>query len=216
MDYLRAKDYILNKLQNELDNRLYYHNLEHTLEVLEASIWIAKMENINGEDLLLLKTAALYHDSGYLFKYKGHERASMQIVRKILPEYGYKYSDIKKINELILATEMPQNPRSHMAAILCDADLDYIGGNNFIENGNKLLKEFLAYGIVNDPNSWDTIQMNFLQSHKFHTKTSNLVREIIKQQNLRKVRQALLIEPELTKQRIILPISHSQRVQPYF
>lgn len=216
MDYIRAKEYILDKLENELDERLYYHNLNHTLEVLEAAVWIAKMENIDDQDLILLKTAALYHDTGYLFKYKGHERASMQIVRKILPEYGYKHSDIKKINEMILATEMPQNPKSHLAHILCDADLDYIGRNDFDENANKLLNEFLAFGVVKEKGNWDQIQMNFLENHKFYTKTSNLIREIIKQQNLRKVKEALSIELTVSRQRILLPITHSHRIQPYF
>ena len=134
----------------------------------------------------------------------------------MLPEFGYKHSDIKKINEMILATEMPQNPKNHLSAILCDADLDYIGGDYFIDNGDKLYKEFLAYGIVSEDVNWDTIQLKFLENHSFHTKTSNLVREIIKQQNLRKVKDALSIEPKPVRHKILLPLTYSERVQPYF
>ena len=64
MDFAGAKSYILEKLERELNPDLVYHKLEHTLDVYNAALNIAKKEGVSGNDLVLLKTAALFHDSG--------------------------------------------------------------------------------------------------------------------------------------------------------
>ena len=72
--FTSIKEPILSRLKNELDPRLGYHNIMHTLDVLEQAEVLAKQENVTDKhDLLLLKTAAVFHDSGFLFVYKGHE-----------------------------------------------------------------------------------------------------------------------------------------------
>lgn len=69
MDFENAKQYIINRLKNELSNELYYHGLHHTLDVYNATIKLAEMEAISSEDLVLLKTSALFHDAGFIEQY---------------------------------------------------------------------------------------------------------------------------------------------------
>ena len=83
MNYEGAKNYILRKLERELDPRLTYHSISHTLDVLESAIRLAELEKISEDDLILLKTACLFHDSGMLVTYKGHEDASIAFVLDI-------------------------------------------------------------------------------------------------------------------------------------
>ena len=108
MDFEAAKDFVLNKLRNELNEQLTYHSPNHTLDVIEAVERLAAMEGVNGDDVTLLKTAALFHDIGFLKTYDGHEKASVNIAYKILPEFGYSEEDIKKIEGMINSTEIPQ------------------------------------------------------------------------------------------------------------
>jgi HD superfamily phosphodiesterase len=66
MDFQAAKDYIITRLKNELSTTLYYHGLHHTLDVYNAAEKLAAMEAVSGDDLILLKTAALFHDAGFI------------------------------------------------------------------------------------------------------------------------------------------------------
>ena len=66
MDFEGAKKYTLERLRNELNDKLHYHSVEHTLDVLDSVTRLAKLENVNGHDQILLKTAALFHDLGFV------------------------------------------------------------------------------------------------------------------------------------------------------
>jgi uncharacterized protein len=69
MKFEEAKNYILTRLRQELPRDLYYHGLHHTLDVCQSVEDLAAAERINGESLVLLKTAAVFHDSGFLERY---------------------------------------------------------------------------------------------------------------------------------------------------
>ena len=66
ISYNRSEKFLMDKLQKELPKNLYYHGPHHTIDVCEAVERIAKGEGIKGEELFLLKTAALYHDAGFI------------------------------------------------------------------------------------------------------------------------------------------------------
>ncbi|MEZ5029234.1 MAG: hypothetical protein R2765_10685 [Ferruginibacter sp.] len=53
---------------------------------------------------MLLKTAALWHDTYYINIYKGHEEES-KLSCNYLPGYGYRDSEIDLICGMIMATK---------------------------------------------------------------------------------------------------------------
>jgi uncharacterized protein len=152
---------------------LYYHNLHHTLDVLEQTIRIADEENIkNREELMLLEIAALYHDVGYLNGYKNHEEKSCVAFKTQCHNYDFSSSQIAIICDLIMATKIPQQPATHLEKIICDADLDYLGRDDFFSLGDCLRREFLALGIVATNDDWEILQYNFLKNHTYFTNSS--------------------------------------------
>ena len=170
--FTSIKQPILLRLKNELDPQLGYHNLSHTIDVLEQAEVIAEQEKVNDKhDLLLLKTAAVFHDSGFLIVYKNHEEKSCEIalesLKNILSE-----EDIKKICGMIMATKIPQTPHTLLEQIICDADLDYLGRNDFEPISRNLYKEFIAFKIIPENIIWDHIQIKFFESHHYFTGTS--------------------------------------------
>ncbi len=136
---------------------------------MEAALNIAKEENIHGEDLSLLETAAAYHDCGFLRTYSRHEEVGCEIAEQILPRYGYSEDQIRRIKEMIMATKVPQSPGNHLAKVLCDADLDYLGGDDYDEISQKLYAELLENGFELDRHKWMRIQVKFLQEHHYWT-----------------------------------------------
>jgi predicted metal-dependent HD superfamily phosphohydrolase len=172
-------------LKTGLSPQLSYHSYEHTCSVVENCLVIAANENISDtDDLLLLETAAWFHDIGFIRMYKEHEKESCLIARDLLPEYGASDEDIAKICEMIMATQIPQSPKNLMGEILCDADLDYLGRDDFPVISEKLREEWLALGIISKNEIFYERQLNFLNNHKYFTTDSQTRREPIKQKHL--------------------------------
>jgi uncharacterized protein len=178
------KQPIVSRLGTDLDPRLGYHNLAHTLDVLEQAQVIAHSEGLTNEhDLLLLKTAAVFHDSGFLFVYKNHEEKSCDIATESLKDI-FNESDLKKIHGMIMATKIPQTPHNLSERIICDADLDYLGRNDFEPISRNLHKEFLTFKILPENCVWDHIQIKFFESHQYFTKTAIEKRNKVKLKHL--------------------------------
>lgn len=182
--FTSIKQPILSRLEKALDPRLGYHNLAHTRDVVKQAEQIAKQEGVTDEhELLLLKTAAAYHDSGFLLVYKGHEEKSCEIASEDLKNV-FSEPDIKKIFGMIMATKIPQSPNTLLEQIICDADLDYLGRNDFEPISSNLYKEFRTFKIIPEDCIWDHLQIKFFESHHYFTKTSIEKRNDIKLKHL--------------------------------
>ena len=185
MNYRAAKKYILDRLRTELSVHLYYHGLHHTVDVLKMATQIALEEGVRGRDLMLVKTAALYHDCGFVKnKHAGHEAEGCIIVQEQLPQLGYTDADIEKICGMIMATKIPQKPSKKLEYIIADADLEYLGTNDFERIGRTLFEEIKLYLNVESERQWNIIQMNFLKSHHYFTAFCKKHREAQKKKHL--------------------------------
>ena len=185
--YRKAEKYILERLKGELPTGLHYHNVQHTKDVCREVEVIARQEGVQEADIFLLKTAALFHDAGFLEQYSDNEPIGVRLAREALPEFEYAPDYINVVEKLILATRMPHRPTSFLQEIICDADLDYLGREDFEEISGRLMQELLEKGMIKDQKAWDAIQIPFLKKHRYFTDYSKKVREPIKQQNLAEV-----------------------------
>jgi uncharacterized membrane-anchored protein YitT (DUF2179 family) len=91
------------------------------------------------------------------------------MAREFLPQFGYSDVQVEKICEIIMATKIPQTPNNHLAEILCDADLYYLGTDDYSTLAEKLYPEFLKEGIAKDKMEWQRQQISFLESHAYFT-----------------------------------------------
>lgn len=183
--YEKIRSKIIIHLGNNLAPNLFYHGVHHTLDVLSQAERIAISEKITGEeDLFLLKIACLYHDSGFLFTYQQHEVAGCNFARKELPAFGINPQQLDIICGLIMATKIPQTPLTKLEEVICDADLDYLGRDDFAGISNTLFLELKERNIVGSENAWNLIQVNFFKQHHFYTATTRQLREKKKQVHL--------------------------------
>lgn len=170
MDFNRAFEFVSGYLKNGLDSTLYYHNYDHTMYVIESAMKIAAAEGItDNKELMLLKTAALFHDCGFVNTYNGHEEDGCKIAREYLPKCGYTKTDIETICNIIMSTITPQKPVTLLEKILCDADLFYLGTDSFETTGRKLYQEWKVRDKINSEEEWNNLQIDFLKSHHYHT-----------------------------------------------
>ncbi len=172
MQFEKAYLFIKDKLTKELPAWLRYHNLQHTEDVVEAVQHLAKEEGVSPKQYTLLSTAAAFHDAGFIDGYENHEELSCKVAINYLPQFNYNEEEIKGICKLIMVTKMPQQPKTYLEEILCDADLLYLGTDKFAERAERLFAELMAKGIVKNREDWNKTQGHFLSSHRFFTNTA--------------------------------------------
>lgn len=182
---------VTGQLKN-LSPDLTYHTIEHTLDVLEQCERIAAAEGFtNPRELFLLRLAALYHDAGFLHQYVQHEEASCRIFLSDAARLDLSEEDKNDVLHLIMATQLPQQPNTLAERIICDADLDYLGRDDFPHISDRLRHEFLIYHIIASNEEWHVRQLNFLKTHRYHTASSRKLREPVKQRNLQRCVQLM-------------------------
>jgi len=188
------QEIILDRLEKELPSYLYYHNVKHTVDVITEVELIGWGEGVSDEEILMLKTAALFHDAGHIISYDNHEYHGTILAREYLPKFNYSNEQIEMICELIMATKLPPKPKNLLEKIMCDADLDYLGRIDFIPVSNTLYKELKEQNKIGTLNDWNKLQLKFISGHQYFTKTAQSLREVNKQKQIERIMQ--LIEPE--------------------
>jgi len=189
-DFEGAKSYILGRLEKELSQNLFYHGVHHTRDdVLLAFERLSEIEGVSEEDLLLGKTAALYHDVGYLEQYAKNEPIGVRIARETLPGFGYAPNQIERVGEVIMATQLQMvdgkliqipDKKDLLQMIMCDADLDSLGRPDFYITGENL-----------SPAQWFPVQLAFQESHSYFTNAAHRLRNEGKQKNIRELLELL-------------------------
>jgi uncharacterized protein len=195
-DFDGAKAYAFGRLERELLPALTYHSIAHTRsEVLPAVETLAAMAGIAGERLLLLRTAAVFHDIGFIEQREGHEAAGVAIMQAALPGFGYSPAQVKAVADLVMTTRLPQTPQTLLEELLADADLDLLGRESYWQRHLDLRAEWAAFGLWMTDLEWYQNQLSFLAGHAYWSPFARELRDAQKQSNIRGL-QAKLAECE--------------------
>ncbi|MBR3981652.1 MAG: HD domain-containing protein [Bacteroidales bacterium] len=188
------KDRMFSMYEQKLPKKYYYHNLNHMKDVVEQVENIGRAEGINDEDMHILKTAALLHDAGFMQTYKDHEHAGMELARQMLPNEGYSQEQIDRICRLIECTILTEEPQNLLERIIRDADLDYLGRDDYFPISQELYKELLEMNLIKENDfEWCQGQITFLQEHTYYTDYSRKVRNPVK------VKHIQCLQEQITK-----------------
>ena len=169
-----------------------YHNLTHTEEVVGVAKELARLSNVNDEDMETLIIAAWFHDIGYLKQCEGHEEASAEMAADFLQSNNYPDDKINKVKDLIRVTRIPQRPKNLLQEIICDADLHHLGVKDFAEKGEMLRCEIEKYIDKKFSNSdWLKNNIMFFKHQEFFTPAAKEKFEAQKKINLNKIKDEL-------------------------
>ena len=185
------QEVVLDKLEKELPDFLFYHNVKHTVDVVTEVELIGWAEGCTDEEILLLKTAALFHDAGHTVSYDDHEYHGTLLVKEMLPAYGYSEEQLEKICRIIMSTKLPPKPGDLLEQIICDSDLDYLGRSDFIPVSNTLYEELKAQDKITNLNDWNKMQVKFISGHQYFTATARQLREVNKKLQIERIRSLI-------------------------
>jgi len=187
-----ASQYALGRLERDLPPRLFYHGIAHTRDdVVPAARRLAELEGVGGEDLLLLTTAAVYHDLGFIERYEDNEVISVRIAAENLPDFGYAPDQVDVVGRIIMATRLPQTPRMLPEKIMADADLDVLGRDDFWAKNAALRAELTAFGKQSSDEEWYRSQLRMLETHRYFTASARMLRDAGKRQHAEETRRRL-------------------------
>jgi uncharacterized protein len=177
--------FVIDLLKGHLPACYYYHRYEHTLYVQEKALEIGRHQKCLKKELELISAAALWHDTGYINSYTGHEEAGCRLARKHLPAFGFKPAETESICGMIMATKVPQSPKNKLEEIVADADLEYLGTRGAAEKAGLLFQELKSLNPTLTKEAWDKIQIAFLQDHYYFTAYCREKKEAAKQAYLK-------------------------------
>ena len=184
--------YIRELFRDELPDGIKFHDANHTLHpargVVAVANRIATSETISEHDRELVIAAAYFHDTGYIREYDKNEPIAARMAGRILKLIGYKPNEIKKIQKMILSTDLDREPKTHLEKILCDADLDNLGREDFFILDGKLREGRGARGLdVSDDAKWYRGTLAIMKKHQYYTESQKKLREKGKKKNIKKL-----------------------------
>lgn len=186
-----AEEYVFNLFKEKLPPDHVYHNYKHTFQTVKACREISDAYNLTSRDLEILLLAAIFHDTGYVEAYQGHEEISIKIFNEFI-KGDYPLEDIKKVEELILSTKAGAVPDGTLQEILHDADYINIGKKKFVQRAELLRIEWerLLNKTYTDL-EWAEIQLNFLISTNFVTEEAIVKFDDQREVNIRTQREKI-------------------------
>lgn len=189
MDILKiSEDYVKNLFKDRLSSAYTYHNLEHTIQVVDKIKILAKEENISPEDTENLILAGWFHDLGYVDDADNHEEESRKIASDFLKQHQFSEERIAKIGELILATDKFYKPKNHLEEIIKDADMYHLASDDYFricENLRQEIKE--VHHQKFSKLQWAELNITFFAKHQFYTKFAKENWQPEKEKNVEKI-----------------------------
>ena len=189
MDILKiSEDYAKNLLKDKLSSAYTYHNLDHTIQVVDKIKILAKEENISPEETENLLLAGWFHDLGYVDNADNHEEESRKIASDFLKQHQFPEERIAKIGELILATDKFYKPKNHLEEVIKDADLYHLASDDYFricENLRQEIKE--VHHQKFSKQQWSELNIVFFSKHQFYTKYAKENWQPIKEKNVDKI-----------------------------
>lgn len=204
-------------LSTQLASSLYYHNLNHTLQVRTVACDLANQMNLSQPEKEVLALAALFHDTGFTKTYEGHEKASQEIAEAFLKQQDYPEELINRVKQTISATIPDQAPVTQIDAILKDADLHSIGTEGYFDKLVNLRKEWeeemkLTYTDA----EWDKLNYRFLKQHDFYTPAAKEQFGPQREKNIKTLKKMVKSEKKKAKEKVQTTIAGNRTAQMMF
>jgi predicted metal-dependent HD superfamily phosphohydrolase len=214
---LRAEEFVRSYFSSANDERLAYHNVQHTERVVRAAMQIADHYQLDDRDYFIVTVAAWFHDVGYFTDPAHHEAEGAIKAVDFLKQNEVSPEVIEAVEQCILSTKMPQSPKNLLEQIVCDADLFHLGTDDFTATNKIMRKEVeLIKAIKISKDQWRNNAIHLLETHQYHTDYARLLLNDKKEKNLEKLRKKME-ESEETKETqgdTVQPIPLAELIEP--
>jgi HD superfamily phosphodiesterase len=191
--YKKIEEYVTGLFEQMHEPILVFHDLDHTQDVVKRTKEIAGHYKVTEDEMLILFTAAWFHDTGHLFTDPSkHEQLSCEIMRKFMTDKVDDEKIIDQVEGCILATKFPRNPKNLLQQIICDADTYHLGTKEFKNTNKRAFEEQSRRLGESDPEKFNEETIKMLETHQFYT---NYAKELLnnrKAKNMQKLQKKIV------------------------
>lgn len=191
----KVEEHVVNYFKSHLNPQLTYHNFHHTFGVVKAAAEIAMQCKLSEKDFFIVTTAAWFHDIGYFKGAENHEENGTKMARAFLKDLGVDKETTQSVIDCIMATALPQNPKTKLQEIVCDADFFHLGTDGFFER-NKLMRQEMenrqSWAI--SKTEWRNRTIELLTNHHYFTGYAQSLLQDKLKENLKKLEHKKLKE----------------------
>ncbi len=172
------EDRVFENILSNLPDSLHFHTIEYARKIYSQSFLLCRAEEVEQEDRLLIRTAALMLYTGLTQTYSNYQNRSSVISRDILPEFKYSETQIDKICNLIMSTKLPFQPNNQREKILIDSKMEYLGKPDYPVKIKLLFKEMVETGTNLNGQQFKKQQLELLYTFDYYTIAARRLREI--------------------------------------
>ena len=180
-----ARLFVAKLLDEKLPKSIEFHTFGHAKYVANHSEIIARNCGLKNDMINIVKLSAWFHDTGYIVKRDGHEDESVKIATEFLIKKGIDKSIISQVQNCILSTCIPQQPKDLLSEVLCDADLFHLSEENYFEQIDKMRKEWIGFAEKKiSKRKFHSASIEFFKQHNYHTDFAKKELQAKKDRNL--------------------------------
>jgi len=212
-----VEEHVVNYFKIHYNPQLTYHNFDHTLGVVKAAAEIAMHYKLSKRDFFIVTTAAWFHDIGYFKGAENHEEKGTKVCRAFLRDLGVDTETTQSVTECIIATALPQNPKTKLEEIVCDADFFHLGTDLFFER-DKLIRQEMENreSRAISKTEWRNRTIELLTNHHYFTSyAQSLLRDKLKE-NLKKLEHKKLKEESESSIRTKFSVAEKKKNEKKF
>lgn len=167
---VQEAEHYVTQLLESLGDQYCYHDLEHTFRVKKAVEELCDAASLSAKEREILQLAALFHDTGFVEVYHGHEQVSCRIAEGFLNRRDYPTEKLEQVLACIDVTAMHSTANTKLESLMKDADLSNLGQTDYFHHLANLRCEWEV--LLNEKHSdadWYRLNHQFLKNHQYQT-----------------------------------------------
>jgi HD superfamily phosphodiesterase len=185
--------FVTDLMESKLSGLYTYHNLNHTVGVVNAVNRLCDEEKVSPSDKKILLIAAWFHDTGYTKGCTNHEDSGVEIATHFLREKEKSEEYIDTVSGLIKATAKGFVPETLLEQIIKDADYYHILDADYVSKCEALRKEWAnVEGKSFTELEWLKENELFLSKiHRFYTPFAMEHWQPLKEKNIKRLQKKI-------------------------
>lgn len=174
---LDIEEAVIRIFDEEAPPNLYFHNSALVKSLTNHVELLSTSEKLSEEEFIIVKLAAIFLFSGYIYDYEKPLDEAVNLMSSILSGNGFSQEEIQNAGNLI-RNSFENRILSLSDRILHDARYDYLGRVDYPRLAEKLQREMTEYGKHPEGKGWMQQQKKLLKEHDFLTETARLLRSV--------------------------------------
>jgi adenylate cyclase len=180
---LDVEEHVFTKYSEIASPDLFFHSVEYIRSVSLQADLLARAEKLEDQDYIHIRLASVFIFFGYVFDYNDPQAAARKRAGEVLSVYGFGPQTLEVVTGLMDSVFRPEQ-ESIAGMVLHDAVYEFTGRIDFITMIDRLYREEMAYGKIDDPKIWFRNMAVKIEENQFLTETARKLRSVSLQDQL--------------------------------